>query len=117
MRRQAAHAVADAQRAVHRNELFDVEHDPDEMSDLAPAGKHDLAPYEEMLRSVVGDYEQVDAAAKDVDHWLFEQWFLLAGHGQKPTLQHVWKAAYDATSWASAKWAVEWQKAKKWMAL
>ena len=37
-------------------QLFDVEHDPDELSDLAPAGQHDLAPYEEMLHARVGDH-------------------------------------------------------------
>ena len=70
-------------------QLFDVEHDPDELSDLATSGRYDLRPFEEMLRSVVGDYEQVGAAAKDVDHWLFDQWFVLAAMGEAGDAAHM----------------------------
>ena len=98
-------------------QLFDVERDPDELINLASNGSRDLTPFAAMLRSVVGDPQEVDATAKDVDHWLYLQWYVLAGHGYKPTLQETWKKAYDAADWASARWEIEWRKAKKWMEL
>jgi len=97
-------------------QLFHVESDPDELNDLAAAGGHTakVAELDSALRAVV-DYPKVDKQAKAVDHWLFEQWFVLAGHHAK-SLEDTWRAAYG-NNFTDDQWVVEWRKAQTWMGL
>jgi arylsulfatase A-like enzyme len=103
--------------ADYKPQLFHVESDPEEMHDLAPESEsaHLVAELDALLRSVV-DYEAVDDFAKSIDHWLYQQWYLLAGHrGGKPSLEAVWRDAYGDNFTAHA-WTGEWEKAERWTA-
>ena len=99
-------------------QLFDVEHDPDELDDLAAGGKaaEQVAKLDAILMSDV-DYPAVDAVAKSVDHWLFDQWFVLAGHDQGG-IEATWRKAYSTgRNFTEPEWEVEWGKAQRWMGL
>ena len=99
-------------------QLFDVEHDPDELDDLAAGGKavEQVAKLDAILMSAV-DYPAVDAVAKSVDHWLFDQWFVLAGHDQGG-IEATWRKAYSTgRNFTEPEWEVEWGKAQRWMGL
>ena len=99
-------------------QLFDVEHDPDELDDLAAGGKavEQVAKLDAILMSAV-DYPAVDAVAKSVDHWLFDQWFVLAGHDQGG-IEATWRNAYSTgRNFTNPEWEVEWGKAQRWMGL
>lgn len=53
-----------------------------------------------------------------IDHWLFSQWFVLAGH-RKPEwggMQEMWQHAYGA-NFTQVGWDAAWRKARRWMAL
>ena len=104
-------------RAAYPPQLFHVENDPDELRDLAadPAHSALVAELDGLLRATV-DYQRVDDYAKSIDHWLYEQWYVLAGHrGGQPSLEAVWRDAYGDNFTARA-WAGEWGKATRWMA-
>ena len=104
-------------RAAYPPQLFHVENDPDELRDLAadPAHSALVAELDGLLRATV-DYQRVDDSTKSIDHWLYEQWYVLAGHrGGQPSLEAVWRDAYGDNFTARA-WAGEWGKAKRWMA-
>ncbi|KOO26421.1 sodium hydrogen exchanger 8 [Chrysochromulina tobinii] len=99
-------------------QLFNVEHDPDELDDLAAGGKavEQVAKLDAILMSAV-DYPAVDAVAKSVDHWLFDQWFVLAGHDQGG-IEATWRNAYSTgRNFTNPEWEVEWGKAQRWMGL
>ena len=98
-------------------QLFDVESDPDELVDLARKGGHEglLAELDAQLRAVV-DYPAADAQAKAVDHWLFDQWYVLANH--TADLEETWREAYSqGGNFSKVAWAKEWKKAQAWMQL